>query len=68
MKEITALEILRELVAACPDSLECKHFHHTKSNRHGPTDDCPPKRRYEEALELAQAFISISDLQKLAPN
>lgn len=67
MGEINAVDILRELVAECPENLECEHFHHAKGDRHKINDVCPPKFRYEKALELAKDFISITDLLKTCP-
>lgn len=48
---------LIDLVAACPTSLQCCHFHHAKADQHGHDEACKPMDRYYAAIEQARRRI-----------
>lgn len=48
---------LLALVKECPDSLGCDAFHHPLPDQHGDTQDCPPAKRYQKALDAARLRI-----------
>ena len=56
--EIAALRAaLNELYVAAPTSLECQHFHHSKSEQHSYNAECKPAKAYLDALNKASGLL-----------
>ena len=49
---------LNRLYVACPTTLECHHFHHSKRERHSYIEPCGPADEYLEALNQARAELA----------
>lgn len=54
-------EALRDLLSRAPGGYECGEFHHSKDDRHGPLDACPPMQRWHAALDDARAALRDHD-------
>lgn len=52
---------LNELYVTCPTSLECKDFHHSKSERHSGDQPCKPAADFLSALTKARTALSAKD-------
>lgn len=50
-------EALNDLYLACPTSLECKDFHHSKSERHSGDQPCKPAAAFLLSLSAARAAL-----------
>jgi ferredoxin-thioredoxin reductase catalytic subunit len=51
---------LNRLYIACPTALECRHFHHSKEERHSYLEPCGPADEYIEALKNARDVIYLA--------
>ena len=51
---------LNRLYIACPTALECRHFHHSKQDRHSYLEPCGPADEYIEALQNARDVIDLA--------
>lgn len=47
-------EALTKLLDACPTTLHCDDFHHTKADQHMDGEYCPPLARYLAAIDHAR--------------
>lgn len=45
---------LKELLYRLPSYVPCDCFHHRNRDQHGIGDDCPPRKRYDDAVEKAR--------------
>jgi len=52
------LVALNRLYVACPTSLECRHFHHSKREQHSFLEQCGPADEYLEALNQTRNAIA----------
>lgn len=51
------VKALNDLYLACPTSLECKDFHHSKSERHSGDQPCKPAAAFLLSLSAARAAL-----------
>ena len=51
---------LNRLYIACPTTLECRHFHHGKQDRHSYLEACGPADEYIDALQNARDVIDLT--------
>jgi len=49
--------LLKRLLEALPDALECDDFHHSKDDQHGYLEPCLAMKRYELARISARAYL-----------
>lgn len=49
---------LKDLFNACPTSLECNSFHHTKINQHEYNERCGPQHDYLMAITHARKSLA----------
>lgn len=54
------VEALKDLYFACPTSLECKDFHHSKAERHAFDQPCKPATDFLLSLAKARAALTSS--------
>ena len=52
------LAALRALYLAAPTSVDCKDFHHSRSERHALVGECKPAADYLAALSGARIAIA----------
>ena len=57
------LAALNRLYVACPTTLECRHFHHSKREHHSYIEPCGPANEYIEALHGASDVIKAAKEQ-----
>lgn len=62
-----ALEALNRLYLAAPTSLECRTFHHSKSEQHRHDEECKPAMEYVQAVGAAASAITAlrAELERL---
>jgi hypothetical protein len=53
-------DALLKLYVAAPTTLECHHFHHSKSEQRHPLGECGPARDYLKSLNAARAALGES--------
>ena len=51
---------LNRLYIACPTTLECRHFHHGKQDRHSYLESCGPSEEYIDALQNVREVIDLA--------
>ncbi len=51
---------LNRLYIACPKTLMCQNFHHSKKDRHSYIEACGPADEYIDALQNARDVIDLA--------
>lgn len=56
-KNKTLRDALKTLYLTCPTTLDCRNFHHSKSEQHSYLDSCKPAADYEAALKQSREAL-----------
>lgn len=58
MQRDELLAALNRLYVACPTTIDCQHFHHSKREQHSYLEPCGPAGEYLAAIEQSRAAIA----------